>query len=206
MKWSREEYIELMTFGKIERQMFVELFGPLIGLDAEWRAQGATTEQIGMTAFDFDYVPSFWVGANTSIMGGETPRVIEDTPTHTISIDAFGRKVKLPKGFATIALPMDYPVKTMDDWVKIKPKFTFCEERIPWDRIEEAARLQKQGKFILGEMQGGFDLPRELMGEAGKDPTAYPDITKYNLEIFSSLGDKTKIYDEIWTEIKTQMS
>ena len=56
----------------------------------------------------------------------------------------------------------------------------------------------------------GYSSPstaaRELMGEAGNDPTAYPDIAKYNLEIFSSLGDKTKIYDEIWTEIKTQMS
>ena len=57
MKWNREEYIELMTFGKIERQMFVELFGPLIGLDEEWRKQGATEDEINMLAFDFDYVP-----------------------------------------------------------------------------------------------------------------------------------------------------
>ena len=42
MRWSREEYIELMTFGSVERQMFVELFGPLVGLEEEWRKQGAT--------------------------------------------------------------------------------------------------------------------------------------------------------------------
>ena len=48
-------------------------------------------------------------------------------------------------------------------------------------------------------------LARELMGEAGQNPTAYPDVTKYDLEIFSSLGDKTKIYDELWTEIKASM-
>lgn len=55
----------------------------------------------------------------------------------------------------------------------------------------------------------GYSSPstpaRELMGEEGQDPTAYPDVTKYDLEIFSSLGDKTKIYDELWTEIKTSM-
>lgn len=55
----------------------------------------------------------------------------------------------------------------------------------------------------------GYSSPstpaRELMGEAGKNPTAYPDVTKYDLEIFSSLGDKTKIYDELWTEIKASM-
>lgn len=33
MKWNREEYIELMTFGAADRQMFCELFGPLIGPD-----------------------------------------------------------------------------------------------------------------------------------------------------------------------------
>lgn len=55
----------------------------------------------------------------------------------------------------------------------------------------------------------GYSSPsssaRALMGEAGQDPTAYPDTSKYNLEIFSSLGDKTKIYDELWTEIKTSI-
>ncbi len=197
MKWSREEYIELMTFGKVERQMLVELFGPLIGLDKEWRAQGATEDQISMTAFDFDYVPAFWVGAKTSILGGEAPKVIEDTPTHTISIDEFGRKVKLPKGFATIALPMDFPVKTMDDWLKIKPKFMFCEDRINWDRINEAARLQKQGVFILGGMEGGFDLPRELMGEENACIAYYEDPELME-DIISTISDTAfKIYERI---------
>lgn len=51
----------------------------------------------------------------------------------------------------------------------------------------------------------GYSSPitkaRELMGEAGQSEVAYPDITKYDLEIFTSLGDKIKLYDEIWTEI-----
>lgn len=38
MIWHREEYLELMTFEKIERQMFSELFGPLVGLEEEWLA------------------------------------------------------------------------------------------------------------------------------------------------------------------------
>ena len=37
MKWTREQYIQLMTFGDVPRPMFSELFGPLIGLDEEWR-------------------------------------------------------------------------------------------------------------------------------------------------------------------------
>ena len=70
MKFSREEYIELMTFGHVGRQMFVELFGPLIGLAEEWRAQGATQEEIDMVAFDWDFVPVIGCGGHTGARGG----------------------------------------------------------------------------------------------------------------------------------------
>ena len=56
----------------------------------------------------------------------------------------------------------------------------------------------------------GYSSPstpaRELMGDAGKDPTAYPDITKYDLEFFSALDDETKeYYNKLWTEIKASI-
>jgi hypothetical protein len=56
MRWNREQYLNMMTFGASPRPMFTELFGPLVGLDAEWRAQGASEAEIGMVAFDWDYV------------------------------------------------------------------------------------------------------------------------------------------------------
>ena len=46
MKWTREEYLDLMTFGDTPRPMFSELFGPLIGSAEEWRAQGASEDEI----------------------------------------------------------------------------------------------------------------------------------------------------------------
>ena len=39
MRWSREAFLNLMTFGDAERPMFSELFGLLVGVDDEWRAQ-----------------------------------------------------------------------------------------------------------------------------------------------------------------------
>ena len=57
MKWTRAQYVELMTFGESERPMFSELFGPLIGLEREWLAQGATENEINMVGFDWDFVP-----------------------------------------------------------------------------------------------------------------------------------------------------
>ena len=55
----------------------------------------------------------------------------------------------------------------------------------------------------------GYSTPisaaRELMGEAGANVIAYPDLSLYKLEIFSALGDKNKIYDMVWTEITTSV-
>lgn len=52
----------------------------------------------------------------------------------------------------------------------------------------------------------GYSTPesaaREKMGDAGKSEVAYPDLSKHTeLEIFTTLGDKIKIYDELWTKV-----
>jgi len=165
MKWHREEYINLLTFGKVERQMFVELFGPLIGLENEWRIQGATEQEISLEAFDFDYIKTVHCGGNTDLLGGHRPYIVEETSEHILSYDEYGRLCKLCKASATIPLPLDHPVKDMDSWLKIKHWFEFREERINWDAVNNAKKEQEKGALVLAHIPGGFDLPRQLMGE-----------------------------------------
>ena len=123
MKWTREEYIELMTFGDAPRPMFSELFGPLIGLDAEWREQGASEEEIMMPAFDWDYVPYVDCGGDCGPFGTPEPIVLEETSEYLVQRDYLGRTAKLCKATATLPLPLDFPVKTMDDWESFKPYY-----------------------------------------------------------------------------------
>ena len=202
MKWNREEYIELMTFGKVERQMFVELFGPLVRLDDEWRTQGATEDQINLTAFDFDYVPTFGCGGKTGFLHPHKQVILEDNKNYTISIDGFGRKVKLTKGYATIPLPMDYPVKTMDDWLKIKHQLEFDASRIDWDAVERAKKLQQEGVLIVGSIPGGFDMPRELMGEEGACICYYED-EELMMDIINTMSDMSfRVLDAISDHVK----
>ena len=188
MKWSREEYIELMTFGQVERQMFVELFGPLVGLEDEWRKHGASEDEIDLTGFDWDYVPTIDCGGNTGIRGGFTPRIIEENDQYIIQTDEYGRKTKLYKGVATIPLPLDYPVTDMDSWLKIKPLFEFHEDRIDWDKMAEAKRAQAKGTLVIAGIPGGFDLPRQLMGEEGACLCCYenPELMNDILETVSN--------------------
>jgi hypothetical protein len=46
MQFLRKQYLDMMTFGHMERPVFVELFGLLVGLEDEWRAQGATPDEL----------------------------------------------------------------------------------------------------------------------------------------------------------------
>jgi uroporphyrinogen-III decarboxylase len=154
----------LMVEGSFERPMFTELFGPLIGLEEEWQAQGASRDEIALAVFDWDYVPIVTCGAMTRPRS--TPSIVlEETATHRVERDFLGRTMMLDKRTATIALPQNFPVKTMDDWLKLKPLFESGEDRINWDQLENAKQQQREGALVLAGIPGAFDMVRELMGE-----------------------------------------
>ena len=165
MRWTREQYIQLMTFGHAPRPMFSELFGPLIGLEDEWRAQGASEDEIAMVGFDWDYVPYVDCGGTCGAFNTPMPRLIEETGEYRIERDYLDRTVKLCRGTATIPLPLDFPVKTVEDWLKLKPFYVFCEERIDDAAIDNAKAAQAAGAMVRCEIPGGWDTARELMGE-----------------------------------------
>lgn len=165
MRWTREAYLDLMTFGDVDRPFFTSLFGPLVGLPEEWRAQGASEAEIEMKAFDWDYVDRIYTGLNTRAFGATQPIVLEETDSYRITRDYLGRTLKLDKQAATIPLPLDFPVKTMDDWLKLKPMFTWNDARIHWPAIAEARHKQQQGYLVAASIPGGYDMVRELMGE-----------------------------------------
>jgi uroporphyrinogen-III decarboxylase len=198
MKFRNTEYIELMTFGDYERPMFAELFGPLVGLDNEWRAQGAARDEIDMTGFDWDYIPVVrQCGGNTGIFNGFQKKILEETGEHIIWLDELGRKMKICKGYATDPLPLDFPVKDMASWLKIRKLYEFSEKRIDWEKVEESRKLQKEGHLVVGLIPGGFDTVRELMGEVNGCLAYYlqPELIR---DIIQTLTDTSiKVYERI---------
>ncbi len=201
MRWNREQYLDLMTFGHAPRPMFCELFGPLVGLDAEWREQGATEEEINMTAFDWDYVPYVFCGGYTG-MQGPPPTLKEDNEERRVEVDCMGREMLLLKKTATIPLPMNFPVQTMDDWLKVKPFFTFSPDRIKWDEVEAAAQAQKEGSLVCAHMPGAFDVPRELMGEE-ITCLAYYEQPELMADILATITDTTmRVLEPISEKLK----
>jgi hypothetical protein len=139
---SREDFLDYMTFQKLMAPLFTEIFGPLVGLRDEWRAQGATHEELSFSAFTYRTHLQAGVGVSTGFIGDlGHDELIEETEDAIIFLDEYGRRSKLPKGFATLALlPLEHPVKTMDDWLRFKPWYEASEARFGkgWESIGPA--------------------------------------------------------------------
>jgi hypothetical protein len=178
MVWKREEYIAHMGFEFTGKEMFCELLGPLVGLKEEWQAQGATEEEISLHSFGWDNVMNVWIGNDSAAMEGHSrfgirlgpvsglaPKVLEDNAEYRIVRDILGRRTKLCKSSGTVPLPLEYPVRTMDDWQRIKPWYEYREDRVNREKLLEMKRQQEQGCLTIVGMLGGFDEPRQLMGE-----------------------------------------
>jgi len=160
----RQQYLDHLLQRGSEREILVELFGPLVGLEDEWRAQGASEEELSLDAFAFDTVKTVWL-ADTGLRGDVEPRTLEESAGHELKIDALGRKMRLIKSSATIALPESFPVVDMDDWQRVRHWLADAPVRTHADHLAEAARQREAGALTLLSMPGGYDLPRQLMGD-----------------------------------------
>ena len=167
MEVRREEYLDYMTFQRPGPPLFTEIFGPLVGLKAEWAEQGASPAELDLSAFRFRRAMNGGVPVNTGWMGGRPEEILEDTEDYVVAIDWMGRTVKLSKKAASLALPMDFPVKTMDDWLALKHHYEFSEARFRegWER--RAREHRAAGRVVTVSIPGGYDAPRQLLGDEG---------------------------------------
>ncbi len=162
----REEYLDYMTFKANKRPLFAETFGPIVGLKEEWKAQGATPAELEMSVFTYRQAITSALPINTGWLGNESEQVLEENDEYIIARDRYGRRIKLLRGYATVPLPLDFPVRTMEDWLAIRHHYEFSEERfgVGWQQVarEQAAA----GHVVSVSIPGGFDETRELMGDA----------------------------------------
>ena len=197
MEVRRDEYLNYMTFKRLGPPMFTELFGPIVGLKEEWAAQGATPEELDMSCYRYRRPMNGGVPVSTGYRGGPAPKILEETDKHIIGLDRYGRRVKLVRESASIPLPLDYPVKNMDDWLKIKPRYEFCEERFGKDWEAAARKHSEEGRVVTASIPGGFDEPRQLLGEEAICMAFY-DQPELIHDILQTIGDTaSRVLDRV---------
>lgn len=180
MTVGREEYLDYMTFKKNDRVLYREIFGPLIGLKEEWIEQGASPEELDLSAYEYRQPLFHHCGINTGYAGPDLSEMIEDTPERFIYRDPMGIKMKLVKSSATLGLPLEWPVKGPDDWEKLKPHFRYKPDRIPPKARERVGEMIKKDYVITAGIPGAFDMIRILLGdeEAIMAPYTQPDLVR----------------------------
>jgi len=202
MEVRREEYLDYMTFKANDRPLFTEIFGPLLGLKEEWQAQGAAPDELDMSAFRYRRAAWGSIPVNTGWMGSIADEIIEETDEHIIGRDRMGRTMRLAKRAATLPLPMDYPVKNMDDWLKVKHHYAFSEERFVRGWEEKAREIRQSGRVVSVGIPGGFDEPRQLMGEEELCVAYYtqPELIR---DILETIGDTAfKVLDRVSAAVR----
>jgi len=201
----REEYLDYMTFERNDRPLFTEIFGPLLGLKEEWEEQGASPEELDFSAFRYRCEARGRLPVNTGRSGGYPGDLIEETEEHKIWRDGLGRTMKLSKKAATLPIPLDWPVKTMDDWLRIKPWYEFSEDRLANDWRAAWNRHREQDKVVTVGMPGGFDEPRQLLGEEALC-MAYYEQPELVHDILDTIGETAfKVLDIVSAEVKVDM-
>jgi len=161
----REEFLDHMTFQANLRPLFTEIFGPIIGLKEEWEEQGASPAELDFSAFRYRCPMTGGLPLNTGWLGGQAQETLSETDDFLVYRDAMGRTMKLAKGVSTLALPMDWPVRTMDDWLAIRHHYEFDEARFGANWDQAARDHLAAGRAVTVSMPGGYDTPRQLMGD-----------------------------------------
>ena len=197
MEILRDEYLDYMKGRAVLRPYFVELFGPLVGLEEEWRAQGAREDEIALTAFGFDRVRRHGIEVNLGILPHFKEKILFEDKEYCIKQDQYGRRTKLCKWSATIALPETFPVRTMDDWLVYKPLYEYSEARFKPGWQERAKKAHDQGALLTIGIPGGFDEIRELMGDE-EGCISYlldPELAKDILDTIGAMAER--VLDEV---------
>jgi len=184
----REEYLDALTFQGPPRVFFREIFGPLVGLKEEWAAQGATPAELDLSAFRFRQALLWSSGVKTGWIGPDQSRLIEETAEHILFYDERGIKSRLIKASATLPLPLEWPVRTADDWLRLKPGYLYSPDRVP-PGAGEAIRVRKaEGYVVTASIPGAFDEVRLLLGDEEASVGGYtqPELLR---EILDTIGE-----------------
>lgn len=165
MLWNREEFLSHLCFGQSSRELIVELFGPLLGTEERWRQQGASEEEITLSAFSWDQVRYVHAPMDTSPRSGLREILLSEDDSTRIVRDIFGRTMVLPKKVATLGLPQDFPIEEAADWDRVSDWFRFEDDRVDQAALATCRDKRDAGGVVRLSIWGAYDIMRQLMGD-----------------------------------------
>ena len=188
----RERMIRTVRFQEVDRLPLRHAYGLMPGVLEDWYAEGlpssVKTERDIYEYFGFPTRPQP-LPLNVGFDPPFETRVIEENEEYRIATDGMGRATKVAKKYATIALPMEYPVQDEATWQDYRRRLAFAAERIGADLGRVAAANEASGHLNSFGTMGFYWFPRDLMGPEQLCIAYYerPELVKEILETWCGL-------------------
>lgn len=204
----RDEFLDAMTFRGRPQTFFREPFGPLSMLKEEWRARGASASELDLSAFRYREPLCYHVPLAVGYRGPDNSILIEENDERIVYRNNIGATMVLNKGYATLAHAVDCPIKTADDWRRMKPFYSFTPERLS-NVNDELVRTvdsnRENGYVIQVGISGAFWGLRDLMGEEEAIVSVYsrPELLH---DILDTMADTAcRVFDALTQRTSVDM-
>ncbi len=188
----RQRVIQTITFQPVDELPFRHAYGLMPGVLEDWYQQGlpssVKTEEDIYTFFGFPTRPKP-LPLNVGFDPPFETRIIEDTAEYQIAVDFMGRRTKLLKEYASLPLPLGFPVRDLSTWQEYKRRLNFSPTRVA-DNFEKVVNENiAAGKINSFGTMGFYWLPRDLMGDENLCLAYYeqPDLVRDILETWCGL-------------------
>jgi uroporphyrinogen decarboxylase len=147
---SRERVIHALRHEEADRVAIQD--SPWATTVTRWRREGLPQNISPAEYFNYEFVR---IGANLTFRFPH--KLIEETDSYKIFIDANGRTLKSWKGRTSTPMLIDYTVKTRDDWEQHKHRLRPDRDRINWDVMERTCKqAREKGKFLCYSGGAGY--------------------------------------------------
>ena len=134
--------------------------------DSPW---GAAVERWHKEGLPEDVSPGEYFGYEFVSIGADTtprfpPETLEETEEFILTRGATGAVNRNFKDHSTTPELVERPVKTCQDWEKIKPRLEPAEDRVDWENVKRACEeARRKGQFIIYSGGYGYDILQGYM-------------------------------------------
>jgi uroporphyrinogen decarboxylase len=202
----RERLLATLLGEDVDRAPYVMLFGPWGTTLERWRTEGLEKPERWGAEFGFD---PLW--ANVPVNLGWCPpwpqrEILEDRGNDVIVRDWRGIILREPKDRASMPEWLEHPVKTRDDWERVKQERFNPDDpaRFPANWAEWCGQRQRGDVVVqLGYFPWGiFGTPRDLLGAEEllllfyDDPDWVHDMMDYLTDLW------IKVYEKVVRDVR----
>jgi len=191
----RQRMIRTVRFEAADALPFRHAYGLMPGVLDDWHAEGlprsVRTEDDVYGYFGFP-TRSLPLPIDVLFDPPFETRVLREDADEVVAIDYMGRATRLLKRYASLPLPLGYPVADRATWEGYRRRLAYSPDRIGADLERIAAENLATGRLNVFGTMGFYWFPRDLMGDEGLCVAYYeqPDLVEDILETWCGLIER----------------